>query len=105
MSKNLSKFFLIVLTLSPILLIFFLGYPLNSAKTAGYGESARCFKIGDLGGYLLCSDQRLNGINLFSTIIYRLNHTFSFFGTLFIICLLAIIFLTTYLNLRKEDSD
>lgn len=73
-----KKILLLLLIITPLLFVFFVGYPIltpkqmqqRSKQNIELQPSRRCYAIYDLNSYIRCliNDPRLNGIKLFKIV-------------------------------------
>ncbi|PIY72290.1 hypothetical protein COY87_01765 [Candidatus Roizmanbacteria bacterium CG_4_10_14_0_8_um_filter_33_9] len=83
-----KKIILIIFMISPLLFVFFLGYPLQTYKTTqekGVILSKRCFKVGELRQFIHCyqSGKRIVSKQLTTELNTKLSALFPFFNVVF----------------------
>jgi len=86
--RGINKIILIILIVSPLLFVFFTGYPIQTYRETqknGVILSKRCFKVGELKQFIRCfqSGKRISGIHLVTDLQTKLSSLFPFFDVVF----------------------
>lgn len=84
-----KKIMLIILIVSPLLFVFFTGYPVQTYRETqknGVILSKRCFKVGELEQFARCfqSGKRIAEIQLASELRLKLSSLFPMFDAVFL---------------------
>lgn len=84
MFKFWKKIIVSLIIIGPLLYIFFIGYPIKKSAPLP-GQSARCFKVGELKEFVECyrEGKRLNGFLFMKDLSGRVSSFLPYGGMLF----------------------